>query len=78
MVVQIQTCSFYSNWRWNNEVKTVLKNNEPNKPFYIECDGCVLDYDTVEQLPEDILNAELLKSIKDKVTGEMIFVIKIY
>lgn len=27
---------------------------------------------------EDLLNADLIKSIKDKVIGEMIFVIKIY
>lgn len=60
------------------KLKQFFKTMKPNKPFYIECDGCVLDYDTVEQLPEDILNAELLKSIKDKVTCCMIFVIKIY
>lgn len=60
------------------KLKQFLKTMKLNKSFYIECDGCVLDYDSVEQLPEDILNADLIKSIKDKVTGEMIFVIKIY
>lgn len=26
------------------KLKQFLKTMKPNKPFYIECDGCVLDY----------------------------------
>lgn len=45
----------------------------PTKPFAVTCYGITVTYDSVDRVPESVLNAELKCSRKDKATGQLIY-----
>lgn len=49
---------------------------KPTRPFVIECDGASATFQSKEELPDMILDAELKKNRKDAVTGQMVFEVK--
>lgn len=48
----------------------------PTRPFVIECDGASATFQSKEEIPDMILDAELKKNRKDAATGQLIFEVK--
>ena len=49
---------------------------KPTRPFVIECDGASATFQSKEEIPDMILDAELNKNRKDPATGQLIFEVK--
>ena len=49
---------------------------KPTRTFVIECDGASATFQSKEEIPDMILDAELKKNRKDAATGQLIFEVK--
>ena len=54
-------------------VENFLSIMTPTRPFAVTCYGITVNYDSVDKVPESVLNAELKCSRKDKATGQLIY-----
>ena len=49
---------------------------QPTKPFVIECDGASATFQSKEEIPDMILDAELKKNRRDPETGQLVIEVK--
>lgn len=48
----------------------------PTRPFAIECDGASATFQSKDEIPDMILDAELKKNRKDPATGQLVIEVK--
>lgn len=58
------------------KLKNFLNVMKPTRTYKVICGGTVAEFEPDETLPDIIASAELIRSIKDKETGYVVFEIK--
>ena len=58
------------------KLKIFLNVMKPTRTYKVICGGTVAEFEPDETLPDIIASAELIRSIKDKETGCVVFEIK--
>lgn len=48
----------------------------PTRPFVVTVYGITLTYDSIDKVPEQMLDADLERITKDKVNGQLIYILR--